>query len=166
MAEKAWSRAGDALMPHRTAIADAVFSQVNALLGLDTTITRYDLTNPYGEGNAAITPKAQRGPSKEPRRDCPLVTRGLVRDGSGFGRRSPCVDGHVVAGPTRAGMLQRLGAPPGALVVRDRGLAAEEPLSGRRAQGYRYRVVSRERERPFDPAAARAIDPAGGDPLQ
>jgi hypothetical protein len=53
----------------------------------------------------------------------------LVLDGSGFVRRSQCFDGNVVEGTTLAGMLQSLGAPPGALVVMDRGLAAEENLT-------------------------------------
>jgi transposase len=166
MAENALYRAGDALLKHRAAIEDAVFSQVSALFGLETTVTLYDLTNTYFEGDAAINPKAQRGHSKEQRRDCPLVTLGLVLDGSGFVRRSQCVDGNVVEGTTLAGMLQSLGAPPGALVVMDRGLAAEENLTWLRAQGYRYLVVSRERERQFDLAAALEIETAGGDPLQ
>jgi transposase len=154
------------LLKHRVAIEGAVFSQVSALFGLDTTVTLYDLTNTYCEGDAAINPKAQRGHSKEQRRDCPLVTLGLVLDGSGFVRRSQCCDGNVVEGTMLAGMLQRLGAPPGALVVMDRGLAAEDNRTWLRAQGYRYLVVSRERERQFDPAAALEIATAGGDPLQ
>ncbi len=166
LAENALYRAGDALMKHRAAIEDAVFSQVSALFGLETTVTLYDLTNTYFEGDAALNPKAQRGHSKEQRSDCPLVTLGLVLDGSGFVRRSQCFDGNVVEGTTLAGMLQSLGAPPGALVVMDRGLAAEENLTWLRAQGYRYLVVSRKRERQFDPAAALEIDTAGGDPLQ
>jgi transposase len=166
LAENALYRAGDALLKHRAAIEDAVFSQVSALFDLDTTVTLYDLTNTYFEGDAAINPKAQRGHSKEQRSDCPLVTLGLVLDGSGFVRRSQCFDGNVVEGTTLAGMLQSLGAPPGALVVMDRGLAAEDNLTWLRAQGYRYRVVSRERERQFDPAAALEIETAGGDPLQ
>lgn len=61
LAENAWYRAGDALMQHRTAIEDAVFSQVSALFGLATTVTRYDLTNTYFEGDAAINPKPSGG---------------------------------------------------------------------------------------------------------
>jgi hypothetical protein len=39
--------------------------------------------------------KAQRGRSKEKRTDCPLVTLGLVPDGSGFVRRSQTFAGNV-----------------------------------------------------------------------
>jgi hypothetical protein len=46
------------------------------------------LTNTFFEGTAADNDKAQRGHSKEKRSDCPLVTLGLVLDGSGFVRGS------------------------------------------------------------------------------
>jgi hypothetical protein len=166
MAENALYRASDALMKHRTAIEDALFQRVHDLFGLETTVTLYDLTNTYFEGEAAVNPKARNGPSKEKRSDCPLVTLGLVLDGSGFVRRSECFDGHVSEGKTLAGMLKSLGAPSGALVVMDRGLAAEENLAWLREEGYRYLVVSRERERQFDPQAAIEIETAGGDPIQ
>jgi hypothetical protein len=55
-------------------------------------------------------------------------------------------------------MLAGLGAPPGALVVMDAGIATEANLAWLRGQGYRYLVVSRERGRQFDPAAAIPID--------
>ena len=51
-------------------------------------MTLYDLTNTFFEGAAAAQPKARRGHSKEKRSDCPLLTLGLVLDGSGFVRRS------------------------------------------------------------------------------
>jgi transposase len=166
MGENALYRAADALMPHRSAIEDALFNRVNDLFGLETTVTLYDLTNTYFEGEAAVNPKAHNGPSKEKRTDCPLVTLGLALDGSGFVRRSKCFDGNVAEGKTLEGMLRSLGAPAGALVVMDRGLAAEENLAWLRAEGYRYLVVSRERERQFDPQAAIAIATASGDPIQ
>ena len=166
LGENALYRAADALMKHRSAIEDAFFRRVSDLFGLEATVTLYDLTNTYFEGEAAVNPKAQHGPSKEKRTDCPLVTLGLVLDGSGFVRRSECFDGNAAEGKTLAGMLQSLGAPSGALVVMDRGLAAEENLTWLRAEGYRYLVVSRERERQFDPQAAIEIETAGGDPIQ
>jgi transposase len=166
LAEKVLYRASDALMQHRMAIEDALFSKVSDLFGLSTTVTLYDLTNTYFEGEAAINPKAQRGHSKEKRTDCPLVTLGLVLDGSGFIRRSEVFAGNVPEGQTLAGMLQSLGAPGGALVVMDRGIASEANLAWLREQGYRYLVVSRERDRQFDPAAALTTDTAGGEPIQ
>ena len=166
MAENALYRASDALMKHRSAIEDALFSRVSDLFGLETTVTLYDLTNTYFEGEAACNPKAQRGHSKEKRTDCPLVTLGLVLDGSGFVRRSECFDGNAVEGQTLAAMLQGLGVAGGALIVMDRGLASEDNLAWLREQGYRYLVVSRERDRQFDAQAAIAIESAGGEPIQ
>jgi hypothetical protein len=166
LGENALYRASDALMKRREAIEDALFQRVSDLFGLETTVTLYDLTNTYFEGEATVNPKAQRGPSKEKRTDCPLVTLGPVLDGSGFVRRSQCLEGNLSEGKTLAGMLESLGAPKGALIVMDRGLAAEEHLAWLRAEGYRYLVVSRERERQFDADAATPIETAGGDPIQ
>ncbi len=81
MGENALYRASDALMKHRQAIEDALFRRVSDLFGLEATVTLYDLTNTYFEGEATVNPKAKRGPSKEKRTDCPLVTLGLVLDG-------------------------------------------------------------------------------------
>jgi hypothetical protein len=84
-------RASDALMKFRDIIERTLFNRVHNLLGLNITVTLYDLTNTYFEGTAAANPKAKRGRSKETcpercrreRSDCPLVTLGLVLDGSG-----------------------------------------------------------------------------------
>ena len=155
-------RAADVLMRHREAIEGALFARVSELFGLDWSVTLYDLTNTYFAGEAAANPKAQRGHSKEKRQDCPLLTLGLVLDGSGFVRRSQVFAGNLVEGTTLEEMLQGLGAPPGALVVMDRGIATEDNLTWLRAQGYRYLVVSRERQRQFDPTDATALESAGG----
>jgi transposase len=155
-------RASDVLMRHRETLEAALFARVSELFGLDWTVTLYDLTNTYFEGEAPINPKAKRGHSKEKRRDCPLLTLGLVLDGSGFMRRSQVFDGNVVEGTTLEGMLQGLGAPAGAVVVMDRGIATEENVAWLRARGYRYLVVSRERHRQFDPSEATDLLTAGG----
>jgi transposase len=86
-----------------------------------------------------------------------------VLDGSGFVRRSQVFDGNVVEGTTLEGMLKGLGAPAGALVVMDRGIATAENLTWLRAGGYRYLVVSRERYRQFDPDQASDLQSAGGE---
>jgi len=58
-----------------------LFERVSDLFGLSTTVTLYALTNTYFEGAATTNGKAKRGRSKEKRKDCPLVTLGLVLDG-------------------------------------------------------------------------------------
>ena len=96
-------RASDLLMKHRQAIEDSIFRKVTTLFSLQETVTLYDLTNTYFEGQAGQNAKAQHGHSKEKRSDCPLVTLGLVLDGSGFVRRSKTFDGNVNEAKTLEG---------------------------------------------------------------
>jgi transposase len=159
-------RASDLLMRHRAAIEAHLFSSIQTLFSLEETVTLYDLTNTYFEGDAAANPKARRGRSKEKRSDCPLVTLGLVLDGSGFVRRSRTFDGNVTEGITLAKMLTGLGAPSGALVIMDAGIATEANLAWLVEQGYRYLVVRRGGARQFDDARALAIETAGGETLR
>jgi len=154
-------RVSDRLFKHREAIEQHLFQRISGLFGLSTTVTLYDLTNTYFEGEAGSNPKARRGHSKEKRTDCPLLTLGLVLDGSGFVRRSEVFAGNAVEGRTLERMLHGLNAPNGALVVMDRGIATEENLTWLREGGYRYLVVSRERRREFEARSAITIETAG-----
>nr|VFJ73489.1 MAG: Transposase [Candidatus Kentron sp. FM]VFJ73948.1 MAG: Transposase [Candidatus Kentron sp. FM]VFK20845.1 MAG: Transposase [Candidatus Kentron sp. FM] len=151
-------RASDLLMKHRETIEKHLFNRVSDLFGLSCTITLYDLTNTYFEGSEPSNPKAQRGRSKEKRTDCPLLTLGLVLDGSGFIRRSEVFAGNVSEANTLQSMLAGLQAPKNALVIMDRGVATEANLGWLRENGYRYLVVSRKRKRQFDPEQAITIE--------
>jgi hypothetical protein len=155
-------RASDALMKHRDVIERTLFNRVHDLFGLEATVTLYDLTNTYFEGTAAANPKAQNGRSKEKRRDCPLVTLGLVLDGSGFVRRSQTFEGNAAEAKTLEHMLKDLGASNGALVVMDAGISTEANLIWLREHRYRYLVVSRERARQFEAETAIPIETAAG----
>ena len=154
-------RASDALYKHREALQDHLFTQAQSIFGFGETVTLYDLTNTYFEGIAAGVLKAKRGHSKESRTDCPLVTLAMALDGSGFPRRSRVFAGNASEPATLKDMLSGLGAPPGATVVMDAGIATEANLTWLRAQGYHYVVVSRLRERQFDPALATEVQTAG-----
>ena len=153
-------RASDALMAHREAIEHHLFDRAMDLFDLHPTVTLYDLSNTYFEGEARGQAKALRGHSKDKRTDCPLLTLGLVLDASGFVRRSQVFAGNVREHYTLAEMLDALDAPRAALVVMDRGIATEERLHWLREHGYRYLVVSRERTRHFDAQAALRIETA------
>ena len=153
-------RASDALMAHREAIEAHLFGAAMTLFELQPTVTLYDLTNTYFEGDAGAQEKAQRGHSKEKRSDCPLLTLGLMLDASGFVRRSQVFAGNVSEPHTLAEMLSALQAPKGALVVMDRGIATQDNITWLAAQGYRYLVVSRERKRTFDLASAMTVTTA------
>ena len=154
-------RASDALYKHREALQDHLFAQAQSIFGFGQTITLYDLTNTYFEGVAAGVRKAARGHSKECRSDCPLVTLAMALDGSGFPRRARVFAGNASEPATLEDMLTGLGAPSGATVVMDAGIATEANLTWLRAQGYHYVVVSRLRERQFDPALATEVRSAG-----
>jgi len=112
-------RVSDLLVQHRDAIEKALFGRIETLFGFLTTVTLYDLTNTHFEGAAASNPDAARGRSKQKRSDCPLVTLGLVLDGSGFVRRSKIFAGNVAEASALQDMLNGLAAPSGALVIMD-----------------------------------------------
>lgn len=158
-------RTSDRLIRHRERIEKALFDRTVDLFGLDCTITLYDLTNTYFEGDPASNLKARRGHSKEKRSDCPLLTLGLMLDGSGFVRRSEIFAGNIFEGKTLQSMLSALQAPEGALVVLDRGIATEENLSWMQAEGYRYLVVNRGRERESVPDDCITINTASDEKI-
>jgi hypothetical protein len=159
-------RASDALYKHREALQEHLFGQARSMFALGQTITLYDLTNTYFEGVAAGVSKAKRGHSKECRSDCPLVTLAMALDASGFVRRVQFFAGNASEPTTLKGMLTGLHAAPGATVVMDAGIACEANLSWLRAQGYHYVVVSKLRERQFDPALATEVQSAGDVTIQ
>ncbi|MBF0339362.1 MAG: IS1634 family transposase [Magnetococcales bacterium] len=153
-------RVSDLLVKNREEIEKQLFGRVKDLFGFACTVTLYDLTNTYFEGELSGNIKAQRGHSKEKRSDCPLLTLGLVLDGSGFVIRSGVFSGNVAESKTLEEMLQGLDTPEGALVVMDRGIATEANLSWLRDKKYRYLVVSREQRRQFDMEHATCIETA------
>jgi transposase len=154
-------RASDVLMKHREVIETRLFNTARTLFDLTETVTLYDLSNTYFEGEAKGNPKARRGRSKEKRSDCPLVTLGLVLDGSGFVRRSQTFAGNVSEPGTLVSMLTGLGAPAGALVVMDAGIATDANVTWLVEHGYRYLVVRRGGLRQFDENRSVTIETAG-----
>jgi hypothetical protein len=130
----------DLLVRHRDEIEKRLFGRIDNLFSLSATVTLYDLTNTYFEGEMAGNAKARHGRSKEKRSDCPLVTLGLVLDGSGFVRRSRMFEGNVSEAGTMEGMLKMLDAPMGAMVIMDRGIATETNIAWLVEHKYRYLV--------------------------
>ncbi len=159
-------RSADQLLKHRDILEEYLFDATQTLFSSTETITLYDLTNTYFEGTAASVSRAKRGHSKEKRSDCPLVTLAMVLDGSGFPKRSRVFEGNASESKTLAGMLQGLGAQRGCCVVMDAGIATEANLQWLKQHGYDYVVVSRKRDRQFDPAHAIEVQTAGEDTIQ
>lgn len=153
-------RASDLLLKNKALIEQGLFERVQSIFGFTPTVTLYDLTNTYFEGNASGNSKAKRGRSKEKRNDCPLVTLGLTLDASGFIRHSQVFDGNVSEGSTLEGMLEKLNAPEGALVIMDAGIASEKNITWLVNNGYKYLVVSRQKKRTFEMDKALSIQSA------
>lgn len=139
-------RVCDKLIARHAPIEAALYARLSDVCGSHNTVALYDLTNTYFEGLAAANPLAQRGWSKEKRNDCPLLTLGLVLDADGFVRLSDVFAGNVGESRTLKGMLSALNAPPGAMVIVDRGLVCEDNLAWLREHGYRYLVMTRDRQ--------------------
>jgi hypothetical protein len=85
----------------------------------------------------------------------------MVLDGSGFVRKSCVFAGNASEPATLKDMLSGLSAPQGAAVVMDAGIATEANLAWLKTNGYHYLVVSRKRERQFDPEMASEVQTAG-----
>jgi transposase len=145
----------DQLLKKKAAIEEHLYTQEHSLFSLQETITLYDLTNTFFEGQSKANAFAANGHSKEKRSDCPLVTLGLVLDSSGFPRRSHVYKGNVSEPTTLAEMLQgleagRVSTELKSTVVMDAGIATEENITWLRENQYPYLVVSRKRHREFD----------------
>ena len=130
----------DQLLKKKAAIEEHLYERQRSLFDLQETITLYDLTNTYFEGQSKGNAFAANGHSKEKRSDCPLVTLGLVLDSSGFPRRSHVFKGNVSEPTTLAEMLQNLegshvctGFKP--TVVMDAGIATEDNIALYHADG-------------------------------
>lgn len=156
----------DLLWKHRESLQAHLYGQARALFGFEETITLYDLTNTFFEGSARANPQARYGRSKEKRSDCPLVTLGLVLDGSGFPRKSEIFAGNVTETTTLETMLSALHAQAGMIVVMDAGIASEENVQWLVANGYRYIVVSRKRKRAFSADVAVTVKDVQGDSVR
>ena len=81
-------QASDLLWKHKETLEAKLYRHKQSLFNFTETVTLNDLTNTFFEGEAKGNPNAMRGDSKEKRSDRPLVTLGLVLDGSGSPRKS------------------------------------------------------------------------------
>lgn len=152
----------DLLWKHRETIETHLYQQERDLFNFTETITLYDLTNTFFEGEAKTNSKAKRGRSKEKRSDCALVTLGLVLDGSGFPRKSQVFPGNASEPQTLQTMLEGLEGRSGSTVILDAGIASEANIQYLIEHGYHYIVVSRKRKRDFDEDRATIVKTVPG----
>jgi transposase len=150
----------DKLLNNQPALEAFLADQEQTLFDLNRTVVLYDLTNTYFEGQCAANPNAQFGRSKEKRRDCPLVTLGLVLDADGFPLGSQVFPGNASEPATLKLILEGLkGNNPlqgqhKPVIIMDAGIASAANIDWLIECGYLYLVVSRER---------RVKDPRGED---
>jgi len=152
----------DKLLGKKAAIESHLYDRERSLFSLHETITLYDLTNTYFEGQCKGNELAAHGHSKEKRSDCPLVTLGLVLDSSGFPRRSHVYEGNVNEPSTLSEMLHDLekggisvGLKP--TVIMDAGIATEDNITWLQEHHYPYLVVSRKKHREFNEALSVVV---------
>ena len=144
----------DWLLENKEQIEKKLSDRERTLFSLSEKIILYDLTNTHFESGIGKSKKKRYGHSKQKRRDCPLVTLGLVIDEDGFPKRSEVFEGNVKEGKTLMEMVNRLnqdkptarqsgGEEVKKTVVIDAGIAEEENLEQLRNEGYDYICVAR-----------------------
>lgn len=139
-------RAGDCLFSVQNRLEDYLRKKEATLFELSEKIIFYDLTNTYFEGTAWANPKAKYGRSKEKRRDCKLLTLGLVLDSQGFAKQSRLFSGSVSEGDTLEEMIEGLSISKDSIkptVVMDAGIATKTNIQWLKENGYSYIVCHR-----------------------
>lgn len=141
----------DLLLINKRELEIHLESKENEIFDLDNTIVLYDITNTYFEGKAKINPKAKYGPSKEKRRDCPLVSAGLVLNKQGFIKRSEFLPGNVIETKAFAEAIAKLHFQKNSLVkpiiVIDSGMASQANIDWLKQHGYHYVTVFRRKRK-------------------
>ncbi len=149
----------DQLLKNKEAIEQYLYLQEKQLFGFQETITLYDLTNTYFEGQSKANKLGKFGHSKEKRSDCPLVTLALMLDSSGFPKSSQVFEGNVnepqtleemIKGLERKGRNLNIFEQQKATIVMDAGIASDDDIEWLEDNEYPYIVVSRKRHREFD----------------
>jgi len=141
----------DLLLTKKNNLEVHLEAQEKQMFALDETIVLYDITNTYFEGTSKSNPKAKYGASKEKRRDCPLVSAGLVLNKQGFVIRSEFLEGNVVETKAFAEAIMKLHHQGDLLikptVVIDAGMASQANLDWLRQHGFHYITVFRRKRK-------------------
>lgn len=142
-------RAGDKLYSLKDGIEKHLCSKERALFSLSEKMVFIDLSNTYFEGEAKKNAKAKFGRSKEKRKDCKLVTLGLIIDEMGFAKYSQFFPGNQSEGDTLCDMLKSMeknypSSTNDKTVVMDAGIATEKNVKWlNNNPKYHYIVVNR-----------------------
>jgi len=133
----------DHLLPLKASIEAHLVKRLGELFSLDYDLLLYDVTSTYFEGLAEANPLAQRGHSRDHRRDCKQVCIALVVTREGMplgyevfaGNRTDVttVEEIVETMERRFGLAQRIW-------VMDRGMVSAENLAWLEQSGRRYLI--------------------------
>jgi len=136
-------RSLDVLLPHKEALETYLKNRLGQLFKLEYDLLLYDVTSTYFEGEAQANPLAQRGYSRDHRRDCKQVCIGLVvtRCGMPLGYEVFAGNRHdtTTLEEIVETMERRYGQADRIWVV-DRGIASEANLDYLRGGQRRYIV--------------------------
>ena len=117
------------------------------IFSLTETMFFIDLTNTYFEGKGMRNPKAKYGKSKEKRKDCKLVTLGMIVDELGFSKYTEMFPGNQYEAYTLERMITKLedqiSSQKDKTVVIDAGIGTEENLKWLKEKEYKYIAVNR-----------------------
>jgi transposase len=137
----------DKLLTYKDPLEAALETIEQQFHGYESTIALYDLTNTYMEGQAKGNPKASHGVSKEKRKDCPLITMGLVMNEHGFLSKTSFLPGNAGEPKTLQSMIEALNTHQSLFkptIILDAGIATEDNLAWLRQNGYMYVVSARQ----------------------
>ena len=138
----------DSLLQHKESLEKHLEITEEKFHGYQNTITLYDLTNTYMEGQAKGNPKAAHGVSKEKRRDCPLVTLGIAVNEHGFINRTKILPGNASEPKTLQDMITSLDRSEDLFkptIILDAGISSEDNLTWLRDHDYKYVVSARQK---------------------
>lgn len=145
--------AGDSLFAVKEKLEEYLYKIEKVLFPLKEHLYFFDLTNTYFEGRCNGNPKAKYGRSKEKRRDCKLVTLGMIVDQFGSPKYSKLFNGNQSEPATLESMIahlsKELSADDEKTIIMDAGIATSENLELLQEKGYKYIVVNRGKA-PFD----------------
>ncbi|HEV3255865.1 MAG TPA: IS1634 family transposase [Gemmataceae bacterium] len=142
-------RALDRVLPQKLFLEVHLQQRLGRLFALEYDLLLYDITSTYFEGQAAANPQAQRGHSRDHRRDCKQVLIGLVVSRDGYPLGYEVFAGNRHDGTTLEEIVKRMEAlygRQGRIWVLDRGMVSEASLAWLRGRGSRY-IVGTPRSR-------------------
>jgi len=131
----------DALLPHKEKLEKHLKERFGELFQADFDLLLYDVTSTYFEGEANANKLAQRGHSRDKRRDCKQVCIGLVVSREGFPLGYEVFAGNRTDVTTVEEVVETMESKYGKanrIWVMDRGMVSEANLQWLRSGNRKY----------------------------